>query len=63
MPPSEQTTQSSQPVSQQSQAARKKPVALSYEDYKKMTNLILIHMKQQEQLLELGVYRVYIMCV
>lgn len=29
---------------------------MSYESYKKMTNLVLLHMKHQEQLADLGVY-------
>ena len=34
-------------------AVAKKPTTMSYEAYKQMTNLILYHMKQQEQLSEL----------
>ena len=46
-------------VSQASQessvhAAAKKPMTMTYEAYKQMTNLILYHMKQQEQVAELS---------
>lgn len=32
----------------------KKPTTMSYEAYKQMTNLILFHMRQQEQMSEIG---------
>ena len=33
---------------------KKKPVSLSYEEYKRMTNLILYHMKSEEEIADLG---------
>lgn len=41
-------------ASQESAPQTKKPMTMTYEAYKQMTNLILYHMKQQEQVAELG---------
>lgn len=42
------------PPSSQTQQTKKPPISMTYEAYKQMTNMILLRMKQQEQIAELG---------
>lgn len=52
--PTPDTEKPSQESTADGPSVQKKPTTMSYEAYKQMTNLILYHMKQQEQISEAG---------
>lgn len=56
-PPSPTPDSEQRPAGEDTEAStQKKPSTMSYEAYKKMTNLLLLHMKQQEQLADMGMH-------